>query len=99
MTEEQLNNLELELEDELQWMLDTSNVEDSRVIERLKRHLKNGAFYLKTKIGEFDIDENLSARSYVINYAKYAVYGVLDEFYVNYQGDLRGLQIENFKSE
>lgn len=99
MTEEQLNNLELELEDELQLMLDSSNDEDSRVIARLKRHLKNGAFYLKSMIGEFDIEENLSARSYVINYARYSFYGVLDEFHANYQRDLRGLQIENYKSE
>jgi hypothetical protein len=99
MTEEQLNNLEVELEDELQLMLDPTNEEDIRVITRLKRHLKNGAFYLKSKIGEFNIDENLSARSYVINYARYAFYGVLDEFHINYQRDLRGLQIENFESE
>ncbi|MPW26405.1 hypothetical protein GC105_11455 [Alkalibaculum sp. M08DMB] len=97
MTEEQLNALELELEDELQLFLDSNNQEHMRIKNRLKRHLKNGAFYLISKIGQFDIAENLTAREYVINYARYSYYGVLDEFHQNYQGDLRGLQIENFE--
>lgn len=97
MTEEQLNALELELEDELQLFLDSSNTAHERIVNRLKRHLKNGAFYLKSKIGDFDIEENLTAREYIINYARYAHYGILDEFHQNYQGDLRGLQIENFE--
>ena len=95
MTEEQIIALTSELEDELQLSLDSSNLNDLRITERLKRHLKNGAFYLNSMIGTFDIEINLSARQYVINYARYAFYGILDEFYVNYQSDLRGLQIEN----
>ncbi|MBF7097581.1 hypothetical protein [Alkalibacter mobilis] len=98
MTEEQLMSMKTELEDELQLWLDESNQEDERKINQLKRHLKNGAFYLESKIGMFDIDINLSARSYVLNYARYAYYGVLDEFYANYESDLRGLQIENFET-
>lgn len=97
MTEEQLDVLELELEDELQLMLDPNNIDDEKRKKQLKRHLKSGAFYLVSKIGEFNIEENLSARSYVLNYARYSFYGVLDEFYDNYQSDLRGLQIENYE--
>ena len=97
MTEEQLDSLESELEDELQLRLVSTDEEDGRKINQLKRHLKNGAFYLTSMIGAFDIETNLTARAYVINYARYAFYGVLDEFFVNYQSDLRGLQIENFE--
>ena len=97
MTEEQLNVICVELEEDLQLLLDVNNPYDAGIKNILKRHLKNGAFYLSSMAGEFDIDINLAARQYVINYARYSYYGILDEFYNNYQADLRGIQIENFE--
>lgn len=91
MTEEQLEILASEVLADLQ-ISDTT--------DRTKRHLKSAIFRLEnTVIGrplieDLDPITNINVREYLLNYARYAYYGIIDEFKLNYIGLERELQIE-----
>jgi hypothetical protein len=91
MTEEQIESLAQEVLQDLQ-------ISDTTL--RTKRHILSAIFRLeKTVIGrpltdDLDPITNKNVRDYLLNYARYAYYGVIDEFKVNYIGLERELQIE-----
>ena len=91
MTDEAVEVLALEVLADLQ-ISDTTT--------RTKRHIQSAIFRLENTVigkaltGELDPVTNKNIREYILNYARYAYYGIIDEFKLNYIGLERELQIE-----
>jgi hypothetical protein len=64
-------------------------------ITTLERHVREGEARLNNLIEglEINFDTDLSARSTLKNYVRYAYYGAVDEFFKNYKGDIYDTQI------
>lgn len=91
MTDEQIEILAQEVLEDLQ-INDTTN--------RTKRHILSAIFRLENTVigkpltGDLDPISNKNVREYILNYARYAYYGIINEFNMNYIGLERELQIE-----
>lgn len=64
-------------------------------VELVESYLLDGEFELKTITGLEELDlENRDIRKYLINYSRYAYYGIIEEFATNYRELTRRIQIE-----
>lgn len=68
-------------------------------LDKTKRHVREAEYSLKDLVGrdlkeDLNPDENLNVRCYLINYSRYAFYGIIDEFSGNYRDLIGRIQIE-----
>lgn len=90
MTNEQLVILAQEVLDDLQ-------INDTTF--RTVRHLRKAIYKLSSVLGrelinDLDPEVNQNVRDYLLNYARYAYYGITNEFVENYMWLEREIQIE-----
>ncbi len=90
MTNEQLVILAEEVLADLQ-------INDTTI--RTVRHLQSAIYKLSSIIGrelsdDLNPETNLNVRNYLLNYARYAYYGIINEFNENYMWLEREIQIE-----